>query len=93
MKVYICCKTLSNHIRIQKAASKNQNYRTPLRIARGFFRKTIKLMKVLNVKRAPVTGIGKESVMDHNNRCLLAVRPKTENRENHQRKHGNTQRN
>ena len=58
MKVYICCKTLSNRIRIRESALKNLKP------------KTIKVMKVLCVKCAPVTVIAKGIVIAHNNRCL-----------------------
>ena len=46
MKVYICCKTLSTHIEIQKK-------RMPLYlIAQGYYRKTVKV-KDSRVKCAP----------------------------------------
>ena len=38
-------------------------------IARGNHRKTIKVIKVLRVKCAPVTGAANDNVMGHNNRC------------------------
>ena len=65
-KVYICYKTLSNRIRIQKNAFKNQK---PYLIARGDHRKTNDVTKVLLLKCAPATGIVKEIVMAHNNIC------------------------
>ena len=40
MKVSICCKTLSNRIRIQKSALKKQKPNTPYLIARGDNKKT-----------------------------------------------------
>ena len=46
-------------MRIQKSAFKNQKPRCPALIARGDSRKTIKVMKVLPVKYAPVTCIVK----------------------------------
>ena len=52
------------HLNIQKPSM-------PYLLARGDHRKTIKLIKVLRVKWAPVTGIDKGIVMDHYNRSLL----------------------
>ena len=71
VKVYICCETLSNRIRIERDAFKNQQHWTPLLIAGGCHRKTIKLKKALCAKCPPVIGIAKGVVMDHKNRCLL----------------------
>ena len=71
MKVYFCCKTLSNGIRIQESAFKKQKARSPYHIVQRDHRKTIKVIKVLRLKYAPVTGIAKRIVMFHNNRCLL----------------------
>ena len=45
--------------------------KTPYPIARGDHRKTIKQIKVLRVKCAPVTGIAKGIVMAHTNSCLF----------------------
>ena len=58
-------------MQIQKGAFKNQKPRTPYLIAQGDHRKTIKIMKVLLVKYAPVTGIVKGIVMTHDSRCLF----------------------
>ena len=52
MKVYICCKTLLNRLRIQKYAFKGQKMRTPYPIAPGDLRKTIYVIKVLRVECA-----------------------------------------
>ena len=71
MKVYICRKTLSNRTRMQRAVFKNQQHWTPLLIAQGCHRKTIKLKKALCVKCPLVIGIAKGIAMDHKNRCLL----------------------
>ena len=71
IKVHICCKTLSNCIRIEKSAFKNQKPRTPYLTGRGVHRKTMKVIKELCVKCAPVIGITNGIVMAHNNRCLL----------------------
>ena len=57
MKVYICCKTLSKCIPIQKSALKNQKPIKPYIIAQGDHRETIKVIKSLRVKYAPATGI------------------------------------
>ena len=69
--IYIYCKTLSNSIRIQKSASKNQKLRKHYFITGGDHRKTIKVIKVLNVKCAPFTGIAEGIGMAHGNGCLL----------------------
>ena len=74
MKVYICCKTSSNRIRFGKSAFKNQKPKADYLTGWGDHSKTMKVIKVLRVKCAPVTGISRRIVMDHNNRCLL-VRP------------------
>ena len=71
MKVYICCKTLSNRTRMQRDVFKNQQHWTPLLIAQGCHRKIIKLKKALCVKCPLVIGIAKGIAMDHKNRCLL----------------------
>ena len=59
MKVHILCKTLSNCIRIQKSAFKNQKPMMLHLIASEDGRKTIKVTKVLHVKCATVTSIAK----------------------------------
>ena len=56
MKVYICCKTLSNCIQIHKSKVTNQRSRA---------------IRSLRVKCAPVTGITKGIVMAQYNRSLL----------------------
>ena len=71
MKVYFCSKTLRNGIRIQKSAFKKQKARSPYHVARRNLRKTIKVIKVLRLKSASVTGIAKGIVMLQNNRWLL----------------------
>ena len=71
IKIYICCKTLSNCIKIQNSAFKNQKTRRPYLSAQGDRRKTIKVIKVLLFKCAPGTSIIQAIVMVHNNRCLL----------------------
>ena len=68
MKVYTCCKTLLNRIRIQQ---KKEKPKTAYLIARGDHRKTINVIKVFYVKCATVTGVTKEIVMTHNSRRLL----------------------
>ena len=70
-KVFICCKTLSNRIRIQTSAFKKQKPRTTYLVARGDHRKTINVIKVLSVKCTTVTGLTKEIVMAQKNRHLL----------------------
>ena len=59
MNVYICGKTLSNRIRIQKSAVKNQKPRMSYLIARLDHRDAIKEIKVLRVKCATATGMAK----------------------------------
>ena len=66
MKVFICCKTLSLRMQIQVSAFLNQKL-----IARGDLKKSAKIIKVLCVKCAPVTGIAKGIVTFHSNRCVL----------------------
>ena len=64
MKLYICCKTLSNRKRIKKKkAFKNQKPISPFLVAAGGERKTIKVIKVLLVKCAPISGITKAIVI------------------------------
>ena len=69
MKVYICCKSLSNRFRIKKSAFKNQKPTTPYLIARRGNRKSIKVIKALCVKCAPLIGIAKGTVIAHDNKC------------------------
>ena len=57
MKVYVCYKTSSNLTPIQKSALKNKESKTLNLIAQGNQGKSIKVIKVLRVKCAPVTDI------------------------------------
>ena len=69
MKLDIRSRTSLNCIQIQKSACKNTKPRTSYLIARGDYRKTINVIKVLHVQCAPVTGIVKGIVVAYNNRC------------------------
>ena len=68
MKVYICCKTLSNRIRIQNSVFESRNQGRPISLLEEI---KVKIMKVLHVKCAPFTGIIKGIVMAHNNISFL----------------------
>ena len=57
IKVYVCHKTLSNRIQIQKRTIKNQKPKTSYVTVRGDPRKTIKLIKILHIKCKTITGI------------------------------------
>ena len=71
MKVYVCCKTSSNCIGIQKSGFKNQEPKRPYLITQGDHRKAIKVTKVSYVKCAPIIDIAEGVVLAHNNRCLF----------------------
>ena len=71
IKVFICQKTLSNHIRIQKCSFKKQKPRILCLNARADHGKTYKIIKALRVKCVTVTSITNGNVMTHNKRCLL----------------------
>ena len=60
MKIYICCKTV---YQFKKKAFKNQKRITPFLVAPGGKRKSLKVIKVLLVKCASVTGITKAIVI------------------------------
>ena len=63
MKVYICCKTFSNRIRIQEKAFKNRKPATSFLVVPGGKKNTIKLIKVFLVECPPVTSINKAIVI------------------------------
>ena len=56
---------------IQKTVFKDQTPRKLCLVAGGDHRKTVKVMKVLRIKFALVTGLPKGIVMARNSRCLL----------------------
>ena len=62
---------MPNRTRIQKSAFKNQRKRTPYTIARGYHKKTIKVIKVYRVKCAPAIAVVKGILIAQNNICLL----------------------
>ena len=56
---------------MQKTVFKDQTPRKPYLVAGGDHRETVKVMKVLRIKFAPVTDLAKGIVMARNSRCLL----------------------
>ena len=58
-------------MRIKNSSFKNQIPRTPYFIAQTDQRKNIKVMRLLGVRCAPLTGIAKEILLAHNNIRLL----------------------
>ena len=68
-KVFICCKRLSNRIRILKTAFKKLKPRMSYLITRGDHRKIVKV-KVWRVKYAPFTGIAKGIDLAHGSKYL-----------------------
>ena len=71
IKIHICCKTLSNHIRINKSPSKNKKPASYL-IDWGDHRKTIS-DKSITCQMCPVTSTAEGIVIAHNNRFLIAT--------------------
>ena len=56
---------------MQKTVFKDQTPRKQYLVAGGDHRETVKVMKVLRIKFAPVTDLAKGIVMAYNSRCLL----------------------